>query len=203
MERKRENTIQMSESEKSIRKIESSLLSHRIKSYNLGLADVLWLGVGGIIALDILSGVFVAKESGLSLVVLLIILLPILLQVFAGAMTIIRFYGYKGDAVAMATSFIVPKLFLLLAIGIVYKINPSLYMLLGQSSTYFFAYAILTIFIISLWLTYFYYSFEVECAIPKKERYWGIMAKTIMVAYAIYYACYGILLYYGLKLLAQ
>ncbi|MBO7594892.1 MAG: hypothetical protein J6T12_07975 [Salinivirgaceae bacterium] len=194
-----ENTIQISESEKSIRKIESMLLSNRtIKSYHMGLADVLWLGVGGIIALDIVSGVLIAKDTNLSLTVSLIILLPILLQIFAGVLTIIRFYGYKGDAVAMATSFVVPKLFLLLAIGIVYNI-PSIHSILGQFGTDLLGYAIGTIISVSLWLAYFYISFEVECAIPKRERYWSVMAKAIMVGYAIIYTCYAILLYFGLK----
>ncbi len=194
-----ENTIQMSESEKSIRKIESMLLSNRvIKSYHIGLADVLWLGVGGIIALDIVFGVLIAKDSSLSLTASLIILLPAILQIFAGVMTIIRFYGYKGDAVAMATSFVVPNLFLLLAVGIVYNI-PSIHSLLGQASTNIVGYAIATIISVSLWLAYFYISFEVECAIPKKERYWSVMAKAIMVGYVIVYTCYAILLYFGLN----
>lgn len=194
-----ENTIQMSESEKSIRRIESMLLSNRvIKSYHIGLADVLWLGVGGNIVLDIVFGVLIAKDSSLSLTASLIILLPALLQIFAGVMTIIRFYGYKGDAVAMATSFVVPNLFLLLAVGIVYNI-PSIHSLLGQASSDIVGYAIATIISVSLWLAYFYISFEVECAIPKKERYWSIMAKAILVGYTIVYTCFGILLYFGLN----
>lgn len=202
MEHQTENTIQMSESEKSIRKIESMLLSNRvIKSYHIGLADVLWLGVGGIIALDIASGVHIAKNTIISLPVFFIIFLPALLQILAGVMTIVRFYGYKGDAVAMATSFVVPNLFLLLATGIVYNI-PSVHLILTQYNINLAVYAIAIIVSVSIWLAYFYISFEVECAIPKKVRYWSTLAKAIMIGYAIFYACYGILLYYGAKLLA-
>jgi len=203
MKYEEKNAIQISDSEKAIRKIESSLLSSRIKSYNLGLADILWLGVGGVVIADVTSGVMIAKNGTYTLPVLFIILFPVLLQIFAGIMTIVKFYKYQGDAVAVSTAFAVPKLFYSLTIILLLcVIKPqSIALLTGQISTFYLVSAIFTIVGVAVWLAYFYCSFEVECAIPKKERYWSKIAKIIMSGYTIYYVCLGILLCYGFSLL--
>lgn len=183
----------------SIRKIESKILSVGIKSYNFGLADVLWLGVGGVVALDIFYSVYTALEIGIPILSLpfLLLFFPALIQIFAGVMTILRFYQYKGDSVAIATTFVIPKLFLLLTLAVLFAINPqSITLIIGQSNTFFAAYAILNIVGIVVWSAYFYCSFEVECAIPKEERFWSKLSISLLIAYAIYYVCYGAFFYY-------